>query len=124
MIANKLSELDQTSQSTEAIRVQWHNRRDEVIDMQSERTEAPYAGLRVLELARVLAGPWIGQTLADLGAQVIKMESPEGDETRRWGPPFLTNADGSAGMLLTFTPAIGARNRWRWIFARQPIASG
>jgi crotonobetainyl-CoA:carnitine CoA-transferase CaiB-like acyl-CoA transferase len=67
-----------------------------VIDMQSDRTEAPYAGLRVLELARVLAGPWIGQTLADLGAQVIKIESPDGDETRRWGPPFLTNADGSA----------------------------
>ncbi len=64
--------------------------------MQSERTEAPYAGLRVLEVARVLAGPWIGQTLADLGAQVIKVEAPEGDETRRWGPPFLTNADGSA----------------------------
>jgi crotonobetainyl-CoA:carnitine CoA-transferase CaiB-like acyl-CoA transferase len=64
--------------------------------MQSERIEPPYAGLRVLELARVLAGPWIGQTLADLGAQVIKVESPEGDETRRWGPPFLTNADGSA----------------------------
>jgi glutaryl-CoA transferase len=64
--------------------------------MQSERTEPPYAGLRVLELARVLAGPWIGQSLADLGAQVIKVESPEGDETRRWGPPFVTNADGSA----------------------------
>jgi crotonobetainyl-CoA:carnitine CoA-transferase CaiB-like acyl-CoA transferase len=64
--------------------------------MQIERTESPYAGLRVLELARVLAGPWIGQTLADLGAQVIKVESPEGDETRRWGPPFLANTDGSA----------------------------
>ena len=63
--------------------------------MPSERTEPPYAGLRVLELARVLAGPWIGQTLADLGAEVIKVESPQGDETRRWGPPFLTNADGS-----------------------------
>jgi crotonobetainyl-CoA:carnitine CoA-transferase CaiB-like acyl-CoA transferase len=63
--------------------------------MQSERTAPPYAGLRVLELARVLAGPWIGQILADLGAEVIKVESPEGDETRRWGPPFLTNADGS-----------------------------
>ncbi|MGH8181483.1 MAG: CaiB/BaiF CoA transferase family protein [Steroidobacteraceae bacterium] len=64
--------------------------------VQSKRTEPPYAGLRVLELARVLAGPWIGQILADLGAEVIKVESPAGDETRGWGPPFLTNADGSA----------------------------
>ncbi|HUN72544.1 MAG TPA: CoA transferase [Steroidobacteraceae bacterium] len=61
----------------------------------SERNGPPYAGLRVLELARVLAGPWIGQTLADLGAEVIKVESPDGDETRRWGPPFLQNADGT-----------------------------
>ena len=50
---------------------------------------APLAGLKVIELARVLAGPWIGQTLADLGAEVIKIESPKGDETRSWGPPFI-----------------------------------
>jgi crotonobetainyl-CoA:carnitine CoA-transferase CaiB-like acyl-CoA transferase len=48
-------------------------------------------GLRVVELARILAGPWAGQTLADLGADVIKVESPEGDDTRRWGPPFIDN---------------------------------
>ncbi|ALG91018.1 MULTISPECIES: CaiB/BaiF CoA transferase family protein [Actibacterium] len=49
----------------------------------------PLAGLRVVELARILAGPWIGQILADLGAEVIKVEAPEGDDTRRWGPPFI-----------------------------------
>ena len=50
---------------------------------------APLEGLKVIELARILAGPWAGQTLADLGAEVIKVESPEGDDTRRWGPPFI-----------------------------------
>ncbi|NKX45621.1 CaiB/BaiF CoA transferase family protein [Roseicyclus persicicus] len=50
---------------------------------------APLTGVRVLELARILAGPWAGQTLADLGAEVIKVEAPEGDDTRRWGPPFV-----------------------------------
>lgn len=49
----------------------------------------PLAGLKVIELARILAGPWAGQTLADLGADVIKVEAPEGDDTRRWGPPFI-----------------------------------
>ncbi len=49
----------------------------------------PLKGLRVVELARILAGPWAGQTLADLGADVIKLEAPEGDDTRRWGPPFI-----------------------------------
>lgn len=51
--------------------------------------EPPLKGLRVVELARILAGPWAGQTLADLGAEVIKVESPDGDDTRRWGPPFI-----------------------------------
>jgi crotonobetainyl-CoA:carnitine CoA-transferase CaiB-like acyl-CoA transferase len=55
----------------------------------------PLAGVRVIELARILAGPWAGQLLADLGADVIKIEHPEGgDDTRRWGPPFVTGADG------------------------------
>jgi len=49
----------------------------------------PLAGVKVVELARILAGPWAGQILADLGADVIKVEAPEGDDTRRWGPPFL-----------------------------------
>ncbi len=55
----------------------------------------PLAGLKVLELARILAGPWTGQLLADLGAEVIKVEAPAGDDTRAWGPPFVEEADGS-----------------------------
>jgi crotonobetainyl-CoA:carnitine CoA-transferase CaiB-like acyl-CoA transferase len=54
----------------------------------------PLAGIKVLDLSRVLAGPWSSQILADLGAEVIKVEQPgQGDDTRRWGPPFLP--DGS-----------------------------
>jgi crotonobetainyl-CoA:carnitine CoA-transferase CaiB-like acyl-CoA transferase len=49
----------------------------------------PLNGLKVIELARVLAGPWAGQTLADLGAEVTKIEAPGGDDTRKWGPPFI-----------------------------------
>ena len=50
---------------------------------------SPLSGIKVVELARILAGPWAGQTLADLGADVVKVEAPEGDDTRRWGPPFI-----------------------------------
>ena len=53
----------------------------------------PLDGVKVVELARILAGPWAGQTLSDLGADVIKVEAPEGDDTRRWGPPFVTQED-------------------------------
>lgn len=60
---------------------------------QPRNPDAPLAGLKVVELARVLAGPFAGQILADLGADVIKVESPEGDGTRLWGPPWVERVD-------------------------------
>ncbi len=64
---------------------------------QPRNPNSPLAGLKVVELARILAGPFAGQILADLGADVIKVESPEGDGTRLWGPPWVerTRADGT-----------------------------
>ena len=53
----------------------------------------PLDGLKVIELARILAGPWAGQTLSDLGAKVVKVESDKGDDTRQWGPPFIDRGE-------------------------------
>ncbi|MDB5668913.1 MAG: CoA transferase, partial [Alphaproteobacteria bacterium] len=61
--------------------------------------DKPLAGLKVFELARILAGPWAGQLLADLGAEVVKVErAGAGDDTGQWGRPFAE--DGAAGYFL------------------------
>ena len=68
--------------------------------------------LRVLDLSRVLAGPWCGQNLADLGADVIKVERPiTGDDTRQWGPPFLMNSEGQETTESAFYLAINRNKR-------------
>ena len=68
--------------------------------------------LRVLDLSRVLAGPWCGQNLADLGADVIKVERPiSGDDTRQWGPPFLKNSEGQETTESAFYLAINRNKR-------------
>lgn len=68
---------------------------------EKQTSTGPLAGIKVLDLSRVLAGPWTTQILGDLGAEVIKVEQPgQGDDTRRWGPPFLDDGSKDAAYYL------------------------
>ena len=72
--------------------------------VQQDQQPMALAGLKVLDLSRILAGPYATQLFADLGADVVKVENPDGgDDTRRWGPPFTSKADGGRGDAAYFS---------------------
>ncbi len=74
--------------------------------------QAALPHLKVLDLSRVLAGPWCTQMLADLGADVVKVEKPgEGDDTRHWGPPFLKDADGNTTNIASYFTSCNRNKR-------------
>lgn len=82
---------------------------------------AALSHLKVLDLSRVLAGPWCTQMLADLGADVIKVERPgAGDDTRHWGPPFLKDADGNDTTQATYFTACNRNKRAITLDIAQP----
>jgi crotonobetainyl-CoA:carnitine CoA-transferase CaiB-like acyl-CoA transferase len=80
--------------------------------MTTNKTTGALDGLKVLDLSRVLAGPWCTQILADLGADVVKIERPGvGDDTRGWGPPFLKDAEGNDTTQSTYFTACNRNKR-------------
>ena len=80
--------------------------------MSQPATPAALDGIKVLDLSRVLAGPWCTQMLADLGADVVKVERPGlGDDTRQWGPPFLKDADGKDTTQASYFTACNRNKR-------------
>lgn len=86
-----------------------------------EQSAGALAGLKVLDLSRVLAGPWCSQLLADLGADVVKVERPsEGDDTRRWGPPWLQDSHGQPTSESAYFLSANRNKRSLTIDIRQP----